>query len=264
MGQFTKGDGVRYRIRERVGQPVHADDWLITYADMITLLLCFFVVFIVMTAAKKEGLRSVAPILQSEPAPPQIQLPDVFENNRPFRKIDSIDTLVANMEPVEIEPAVASSDMPPAPPEVAVAPQSLDEALAGDRIKTIELNSAAFFDSGAAVLTIAGKTLLSSVLRDLRAKEYSDYRIAVEGHTDDTPIHTAIFPSNWELSTARAAAVVHFFLDQGIPAQKLRAAGYADTFPKAPNRDASGKPLPKNQAQNRRVIIKLEKIEKAQ
>ena len=77
----------------------------------------------------------------------------------------------------------------------------------------------------------------------------------------DAPISTAQFPSNWELSTARASAVVHYFLDQGIPAQELRAAGYADTFPKAPNRDAAGHPLPENQAQNRRVVIALEKID---
>ena len=55
---------------------------------------------------------------------------------------------------------------------------------------------------------------------------------------------------------------MHFFLDQGIAAQKLRAAGYADTFPKTPNRDTNGDPLPANQAGNRRVVIKLEKIEK--
>jgi len=56
--------------------------------------------------------------------------------------------------------------------------------------------------------------------------------------------------------------VVHYFLEQGIPARKLRAAGYADSFPKAPNRDANGNPIPEHQAQNRRVVIKLEKIDK--
>ena len=54
---------------------------------------------------------------------------------------------------------------------------------------------------------------------------------------------------------------MHYLLDHGIPAARLRAAGYADTFPKAPNRDAAGNAIPLNQAQNRRVVIKLEKIE---
>jgi len=62
----------------------------------------------------------------------------------------------------------------------------------------------------------------------------------------------------------RAAAVVRFFLSQNIPPQRLRAAGYADTFSKVPNRDANGIAIPANQAQNRRVVIKLEKIEKEQ
>jgi chemotaxis protein MotB len=57
---------------------------------------------------------------------------------------------------------------------------------------------------------------------------------------------------------------VHYFLDQGIPALKLRAAGYADTFPRAPNRDANGNAIPENQTQNRRVVIKMEKIDKAE
>ena len=125
------------------------------------------------------------------------------------------------------------------------------------------MSSAAFFDSGSATLSAAGAAILRGELDKLNSDQYEDYEITVEGHTDDTPIHTAQFPSNWELSTARAAAVVHFLLDQGIPAQKLRAAGYADTFPKLPNHDADGNPIPENQAQNRRVVIKLEKIDPA-
>ena len=94
--------------------------------------------------------------------------------------------------------------------------------------------------------------------------KYKSYQVTVEGHTDDSPISTLQFPSNWELSTARAAAVVHCLLQQGILAQRLRAAGYADTFPVALNRDAHGQAIPENQARNRRVVIKLEKIEKMQ
>jgi len=135
---------------------------------------------------------------------------------------------------------------------------------AGDRITTLEMNSATFFDSGSATLSKAGETVLQEVAVELKLDMFRDYQITVEGHTDDTPIHTSQFPSNWELSTARAAAVVHFFLEQGIPARKLRAAGYADTFPKAPNRDANGNAIPENQSQNRRVVIRLEKIDKAE
>ena len=98
----------------------------------------------------------------------------------------------------------------------------------------------------------------------LKSGEFAAYRISVEGHTDDSPISTAQFQSNWELSTARAASVVRFFLEEGIPPRKLTAAGYAGTFPVAPNRTADGTVIPENQAKNRRVVIRLEKIDKAE
>ncbi|HTK83477.1 MAG TPA: OmpA family protein, partial [Patescibacteria group bacterium] len=130
------------------------------------------------------------------------------------------------------------------------------------RITTIDMNSATFFPSGSATLSDDGKAVLVKVLESLNTSQYQDFIITVEGHTDDVPISTAQFPSNWELSTARAAAVVRFFIEQGIPATKLRASGYADVMPKVPNRDADGNAIPANQAQNRRVVIKLEKIDK--
>jgi len=63
-------------------------------------------------------------------------------------------------------------------------------------------------------------------------------------------------------ASSRAASVVRFFLEHGIDPERLRAAGYADVFPKVPNRDSNGNAIPANQSQNRRVVIKLEKIEK--
>jgi chemotaxis protein MotB len=153
-----------------------------------------------------------------------------------------------------------------APPDIVDTPKSPATAEIepkGDRITTFEISSAAFFDSGSATLSTPGESILRGMAADLKSDRFKDYQITVEGHTDDAPISTARFPSNWELSTARASAVVHFFLDQGIPAMKLRAAGYADTFPKVPNRDANGTAIPQNQSQNRRVVIKLERIEKA-
>jgi chemotaxis protein MotB len=169
----------------------------------------------------------------------------------------------ATMPAAQIASALAAivptAPVPAAP--VAVAPPP--PASGGDRITQLDMNSAAFFDSGSATLSKSGEAILDGVAGDIKSERYKGYQVTVEGHTDDTAIATARFPSNWELSTARASAVVHFLLDRGIPAQRLRAAGYADTFPKAPNRDAKGNPIPENQAKNRRVVIKLERIESA-
>jgi chemotaxis protein MotB len=273
---------------ERAAQG-HADDWLMTYADMITLLLCFFAVFLTVTVPKKaqpqkvELARSIV-----VPAAPV----HFLEGDLPFHGLPTADrptedyvpaAAVAKPEPLAapIKTAEIKAEAPPRPPAPAleaaldttgITPPAILASLQssgnaeveqkGDRITTVEMSSATFFASGSATLSKAGEAVLQDVAGRLKSDELRDYLITVEGHTDDAPIATPQFPSNWELSTARASAVVHFFLDQGIPARKLRAAGYSDTFPKAPNRDAAGNPIPGNQAQNRRVVIKLEKIDK--
>jgi chemotaxis protein MotB len=274
------------RPREAAGQ---ADDWLMTYADMITLLLCFFVIFLGVATTRK----SQAPVKQwveaIVPAPKPVERPAVtMMPFQPWLKLPEPvhPTPVAALEPVpDIERKLAAADAPldvvpppdlaDAPAAKAAAPTSLpalvddlkarhaaaDIEQKGDRITTLAISSAAFFDSGSALLSDAGKAILRDVAVNLLSARFRGYQITVEGHTDDTPISTAQFPSNWELSTARASAVARFLLDQRIPPQRIRAAGYADTFPKAPNRDAQGNAVPLNQAQNRRVVIKLEKID---
>jgi flagellar motor protein MotB len=292
----------------------HIDDWLMTYADMITLLLCFFVVFIIMSHSGKHLQKQLpVPSLPAVTAqiPPTVQqppkeaaAPPVVWASLPTHDVDSGDARVelaaaaaprvhepppgdtadAAAAPVKAEAVAAKTDDPAnrvlavtPPPELVGSQRPQDASVStstrpstnantstsapkGDRITTFEMGSAAFFASGSASLSDAGKAILSGILGPLTAAVAEGYRIRVEGHTDDTPIDTPQFPSNWELSTARASAVVHFFLEQGIPAQRLRAVGYADTEPKVPNRDAAGNPIPANQAQNRRVVIRLEKI----
>ncbi len=308
----------------------HTEDWLMTYADLITLLLCFFAIVIITSAAKKN-VSSLPPkqeISQQDPVqleqPPKtletstFQSLDVFHSDLPFQDPSPTEAKQTPVEPGEpttqiilpdnaivadltsrqpshLEAASSEPDTKMPPPSVAMdertadtlpagpdqiltapaAPITLPQIVAnvkvegpaaieqkGDRITTLDLNSAAFFDKGSAVLSDSGKLILKDVVTNLKSDQFKDYQITVEGHTDDTPIHTLQFPSNWELSTGRASAVVQFFLEQNISPTKLRASGYADTFPKAPNRDALGNPLPANQALNRRVVIKLEKIDK--
>ena len=98
--------------------------------------------------------------------------------------------------------------MPPREIAARVGPEhSAHIEQKGDRITTLAFDSAAFFSRGDAILNGSGKVILQEVIGNLKSEEYRDYMITIEGHTDDTPINTAQFPSNWELSTARAAAV---------------------------------------------------------
>lgn len=297
--------------KQRKRVPVsHVDDWLMTYADIITLLLCFFAIIIITSIPKKNVVPKIIPtpvveqkqvtshpLLESvrqipEPKPIESKIIeskiaesktlDIFPGDLPFRDINQVDhsedniveslPTLTNDTPATTAVAAASSQAPtdiiaPPPSSPAVledkskpsTPINFDPK--GNRITTLEISSATFFDSGSATLVKSGADILHDVALRLKSDAFKDYQITVEGHTDDTPIRTVQFLSNWELSTARASAVVQYFLEQGIPAHRLRAAGYADTFPKMPNRDALGNPVAENRALNRRVVIKLEKIE---
>ena len=96
--------------------------------------------------------------------------------------------------------------------------------------------------------------LLASVL-----ESNPDYVVRIEGHTDDVPIATSQFPSNWELSAHRASAVVRFLISRGVEADRMIAVGMADTQPKVPHRDDAGNPIVENRDINRRIVIKIER-----
>jgi chemotaxis protein MotB len=110
----------------------------------------------------------------------------------------------------------------------------------------LEINASALFNLGEADIQPEAKKTLSDAAKVLADNEYA---IEVEGHTDNVPISTARFPSNWELSSARASSVVRLFIDRGITAKRLRAVGAADNRPVLSNDTAEGR------ARNRRVTI---------
>jgi chemotaxis protein MotB len=261
-------------IRREQGR--HADDWLITYADTITLLLCLFVIILSIKTGGTNLTRDAVAAVPRATAPE-----DIFWGGHPpfggLSRARDVPEVTINAQETNapappranpVEPPAGERPLlvRPAMPAVVDRLQSQGTAVVeqhGDRITTLQISSAAFFASGSAALSAAGQTILRDVAVTLKSPEFAGYRIAIEGHTDDMPINTVQFQSNWELSTARAASVVRCLLDQGIEARKLTAAGYADTFPVAPNRTADGTVIPENQARNRRVVIKLEKIDKS-
>ena len=114
---------------------------------------------------------------------------------------------------------------------------------------TVEVAEQLFFDSGRAALKDQGKEVLKKVGDAL--KGYEDKAIRVVGHTDNVPIATAQFPSNWELSVARATTVVRFLQASGIPPERMTASGRGEFSPIAPNDDADGR------RKNRRIEITL-------
>ena len=114
---------------------------------------------------------------------------------------------------------------------------------------TIELSENILFDSGRADLRDEGEVALSEIVQVLNSIPNRQFQVA--GHTDNIPMRSSRFQSNWELSTARAVNVARFMIDQGLNAERISAAGYAETQPVASNS------TPEGRAQNRRIEIVL-------
>jgi chemotaxis protein MotB len=115
----------------------------------------------------------------------------------------------------------------------------------------VELAENILFDSGRADLKAEGQAALTEVASVLASIQDRDFQIA--GHTDNIPIKSAKFPSNWHLSTTRAVTVATYLADHGVPPVRLSAAGYADTQPVTPTSNET----PEGRQQNRRIEIVL-------
>lgn len=205
------------------------EGWLITFADMSVLLMCFFVLLFSMSKPDDTKFKVVAEALRVKGF-----------NTTAIRTEDPYEKL----KQISMSLGASGYDKWIAP---SVTPQGID----------IELSSGAFFVPGMAKFTPEGLPMLEMVAKQILPIANYDILIEVEGHTDDTPVSSAMYPSNWELSAARASNVVRFLIEKGFPAEKLKASGRGGTMPKAPNHDAAGNPLPSNQDLNRRVVVKL-------
>lgn len=124
----------------------------------------------------------------------------------------------------------------------------------------LELSSNSFFASGAAVVRPAMEQTLSGVSRIIAALPITEYRVEIEGHTDDVPINTPSFPSNWELSALRAINVLHLFVAAGVDPHILSATAFAETQPKVPNIGTDGLGISKNRATNRRIVVFIRQL----
>jgi chemotaxis protein MotB len=128
-----------------------------------------------------------------------------------------------------------------------------------DRGLVIEISSSSFYESGSAEFKKEAIPVLLDLSLLLEDFDYEDYSIKIAGHTDDAPIKSDKFPSNWELSGGRAARVVRFFIEEGLNPELLSAEAFADTKPKVPNLDDKGNPIPENRELNRRIEIAVER-----
>jgi chemotaxis protein MotB len=122
----------------------------------------------------------------------------------------------------------------------------------------IEVGGDSIFDYGSATIKPEIQPALKRIAATLKSERYSNFRFNIVGHTSDERFSSPQFPSNWELSSARASAVAHFLETRGIRRTRLKATGMYDVIPKFPNLDPFGEAIPQNRQRNRRVTIHVE------
>jgi len=232
-------------MQRRRAPRVGADRWLVSYADFTTLLLAFFM-----------ALYTVSDVNPAKLAAAQNSLRAAFESDVPGSKDPGPGTTRAAVSPESNDLAPRTSE--PVDPMAQVR-ERIEKELAGaitagqleigadDRGLVLSLPESATFPVASADVTAAAQAVIDRVATTLEPLEVA---VRIEGHTDDTPIKTVRYSSNWELSTARATNVVQFLTRDGaIAPERLSAAGYGPFRPVADNASADGR------ARNRRVDV---------
>ncbi|MFI8726264.1 OmpA family protein [Stutzerimonas kunmingensis] len=211
--------------------------WLITYLDMLTLLLVMLVIMLAL-AGKGEGQQSEPSMVEATQQSAGDQLVALQPSASPIPSIVPLPAPAADTQ---------QDDTSEAKPDLALGDDI--EVIVNDGSISFRISSEILFGSGRAELEEAGLDVIDRLVPTLAA---GGHRIIVEGHTDNLPIQTERFPSNWELSASRASSVVRYLQLAGIESTRLSATGYADTRPLADNGDEQGR------ASNRRVELVMQ------
>jgi chemotaxis protein MotB len=214
------------------------DRWLVSYADFITLLFAFFATMYAISSVDAKKLSTVAHALQV-----------AFDDSARGRSLASGSGVLP--EPgSRLTPGAT-----PAPDIQDFVVRELEMELAAHRIDlradrrglVLSIPETGLFNIGSDEITPSAQELIGRIATTLATIPNS---VRVEGHTDDLPIHTPRFRSNWDLSAARATRVIEFLVDRaGVAPQRLSVAGYAEFRPRVPNSSPAGR------AQNRRVDL---------
>jgi chemotaxis protein MotB len=250
--------------KKKHAEHVNHERWLVSYADFITLLFAFFVVMFAASNADQKKAGQVSDAVQGafhdlalfSPSGKVIPLYD--DGGLPSDQTSVVGNMQSAFSDTQVVPSGGKGDKPggAALQEVKGELQAaLKEELKGGTVRinedgrglTLTLAEAGFFDPGSALMRPKALEVLERITEKLRPLQA---HIRVEGHTDNIPIRTAQFPSNWELSTSRATNVLQYFLTNAhLEPERLSAVGYGEYRPVADNG------TPEGRSANRRVDL---------
>ena len=226
----------RARRRRHVAAQASHERWLVSYADFITLLFAFFTTMYAISTVDARKLSSMVDSMQeafdSEGLPrpaPHAAAKRALAARAPAPTIDQRERDLARRLRERLDGTTVNVEI-------------------DRRGIVVSMREAGSFTTGSAELSVVAKNVLTELAATMG--DDTSLKLRVEGHTDDVPIQTGRYASNWELSTARATSVVTFLVQQvGIAPQRLSAAGYGEFHPRVPNASQE------NRARNRRVDI---------
>ena len=260
--------------KRRGGHADHPDErWLLTYADMITLLMALFIVMFAISSVNTSKFEALSKSLQEASGGPVKGGEAILETGGDPKgqetpkvqpPVPAIQPLIQKEFDKEQEKrgggAEESED-----DQFRRTKRQLDEFAAKNGLKDkLEteitrrglvirlLTDNVLFDSGQAKIKSRALPLLGKIAQALQVDV--EHPINVEGHTDNVPIRSSTFPTNWELSTARASSVTRYLISRNAPAKRMGAVGYAQLHPIASNGTANGR------SRNRRVEIVLLRV----
>ncbi|MGM0598756.1 MAG: OmpA/MotB family protein [Candidatus Rifleibacteriota bacterium] len=236
-------------MAKRKAEEVTAPLWFVSYADLVTNMLCFFVMLFAFSSLDSPKKRQ-----ESE------------SRDEKFWAAFSINAaqgahqwLNDGGKGILITPASRKSEMPKIVRKIRNKLQKVSMAdrilvLSNDQMVKIHIPSGVLFESGSARMQEGSEEVLTALVPIVGSLNNF---VRVDGHTDDVPANNTVYPSNWELSTARASRVVRFFTeDMRLDPERFSAQGFADQRPKYPN------DTPENREANRRVEIVILAAEK--
>ncbi len=248
----------RKRIHE---EHENMERWLISYADFITLLFAFFVVMYAISSVNEGKYRVLSDSIVQAFREQQTSDSMVNLTQKNASILPGTGKPIGKSTPQKIE---SGGPETPETQQMKTIAKDVQSAMASlvqqgqvrvtqsRRGISVEINASTLFPSGEATLQPASAQALAAVAQVLAT---TDNPIQVEGHTDNIPINSPAYPSNWELSSSRAGSVVRLLAEQGVPPSRMVAIGYADNKPVDTNATLDGR------ARNRRVnVLILNKV----